>query len=213
MRTDIPLLSTAYLPTIRYIACLVLYGAATIERNETFPKQTFRNRTQIATGNGILMLQVPVSRPSGNHTMTGEITVSYHEPWNVRHWRAIVSAYNAAPYFLYYRDDIEEILLKPHDKLVELNDQLLKFLLKKMKIECELDYSTDYIPAGEHPLDYRGWLTSKKGQRDESFPSYSQVFDAKNGFMPNMSVIDLLFNMGPEAKSYLQNLCTAEQRI
>ena len=206
MLTGIPLISTAYLPTIQYMAFLARHDIVAIEQYETFPKQTFRNRSVIATGNGTLMLNVPVTRPNGNHTMTGDMTVSYHEPWNVRHWRAIVSAYNAAPYFLYYRDGIEEILLKRHEHLIELNDELLKYLLKKMKIECSLEYTTSYLQSSVNIWDLRNSLTAKRRLQGQTFPSYSQVFVNRHGFLPNISVIDLLFNLGPEAKTYLLNL-------
>lgn len=201
-----PLLSTAYLPSVQYMACLAKYTTVYIEQHETFPKQTFRNRTLIATGNGPLMLNVPVSRPQGNHTQTGNITVSYHEPWNIRHWRAIVSAYNAAPYFLYYRDGFEEILSQHFSLLSELNDALLRYILCKLKIKCKVIYTTDYQSPDNIQLDYRNSMTSKKKPFDFKMPPYSQVFDTRHGFIPNLSVIDLLFNLGPESKNYLQAL-------
>ncbi|MBO4599348.1 MAG: WbqC family protein, partial [Bacteroidales bacterium] len=105
-----PLLSTAYLPSVAYMAAVACCPSVAIELKETFPKQTYRNRAAIATGNGVLMLHVPVERPYGNHTRTDQITLTYREPWHIRHWRAIVAAYSAAPYFLYYRDGLEQIL-------------------------------------------------------------------------------------------------------
>lgn len=207
MRSESPLLSTAYMPSVEYMACMVKHKSVTIELFETFPKQTFRNRTLIATGNGPLVLNVPVSRPQGNHTRTENIIVSYHEPWNIRHWRAIVSAYSSAPYFLYYRDGLEQLLLQKHKLLTELNDEILKYLRDKMKIECELNYTTDYQPKGTAVLDYRDSLTSKKRMLENPLPPYSQVFETRYGFIPNLSAIDLLFNLGPESKKYLQSLC------
>lgn len=206
MTSETPILSTAYLPSVQYFACLANHSAVYIEQYETFPKQTFRNRTLISTGNGPLMLNVPVSRPQGNHTRTGNITVSYHEPWNIRHWRAIVSAYSAAPYFLYYRDGLEEILLQHFSLLSELNDALLRYLLCKLKIQCEIIYTTDYQSTDNIQLDYRNSMTSKKGPFEFKMSPYSQVFDTRHGFIPNLSVIDLLFNLGPESKKYLLTL-------
>ena len=203
MPTYKPLISTAYLPTVRYMSVLAKYGAATIEQYETFPKQTFRNRTTIATGNGLMMLNVPVSRPSGNHTTTAEMVVSYHEPWNIRHWRAIASAYNAAPYFLYYKDELEEILMHRYDHLLQLNEALLNYLLKRLKITCQLEYTQSFIKETASYTDLRESLTAKKDDPSITYPHYSQVFESRHGFLPNLSVIDLLFNLGPEAKSYL----------
>lgn len=206
MPTYKPLISTAYLPTVRYMSVLAKYGGAIIEQHETFPKQTFRNRTTIATGNGLMMLNVPVSRPSGNHTTTAEMVVSYHEPWNIRHWRAIASAYNAAPYFLYYKDELDEILMHRYDHLLHLNEALLHYLLKKLKITCQLEYSQTFIRETESYIDLRDSLTAKRDNPDNTYPHYSQVFESRHGFLPNLSVIDLLFNLGPEAKSYLLSI-------
>lgn len=203
MPTYKPLISTAYLPTVRYMSVLAKYGAAIIEQHETFPKQTFRNRTTIATGNGLMMLNVPVSRPSGNHTTTAEMVVSYHEPWNIRHWRAIASAYNAAPYFLYYKDELEEILMHQYEHLLQLNEALLNYLLKRLKITCQLEYTQSFIKETASYIDLRESLTAKKDDTSITYPPYSQVFESRHGFLPNLSVIDLLFNLGSEAKSYL----------
>ena len=206
MPTYKPLISTAYLPTVRYMSVLAKYGAATIEQYETFPKQTFRNRTTIATGNGLMMLNVPVSRPSGNHSTTAEMVVSYHEPWNIRHWRAIASAYNAAPFFLYYKDELEEILMHQYEHLLQLNEALLNYLLKKLKITCQLEYTQSFIKETASYIDLRESLTAKKDDPSITYPPYSQVFESRHGFLPNLSVIDLLFNLGPEAKSYLLSI-------
>ncbi len=188
------------------MSVLAKYGAATIEQYETFPKQTFRNRTTIATGNGLMMLNVPVSRPLGNHTTTAEMVVSYHEPWNIRHWRAIASAYNAAPYFLYYKDELEEILMQRYEHLLQLNEALLNYLLKRLKITCQLEYTQSFIKEAASYIDLRESLTAKKDDPSITYPHYSQVFEGRHGFLPNLSVIDLLFNLGPEAKSYLLSI-------
>lgn len=201
-----PLFSTAYLPSVLYLACLSRYDTVAIELYETFPKQTFRNRTLIATGNGLQTLSVPAVRTFGNHTRTDQMGISYTEPWHIRHWRAILSAYNAAPYFLYYRDGLEKILLHPYDSLVDLNDSLLQYLLAKFKITCRVEHTTDFVtPAPELP-DYRNALTCKHPALPVDMPPYSQVFDTRFGFQPNLSAIDLLFNLGPEARDYLRQL-------
>ena len=203
MEHPYPTLSSAYLPSTLYMAHLCHYSNVAIEMCETFPKQTFRNRAVIATGNGPLVLTVPIVRTHGNHTMTHDIGISYQEPWNVRHWRAIVSAYNAAPYFLYYQDELESILMHRYDRLVDLNDALTAFLVKKMKLNCALQHTTDFHPSTNVANDLRMTITAKHPHTDWHFPSYSQVFDTRHGFQPNLSAIDLLFNLGPEAKKYL----------
>lgn len=201
MTNPYPTLSTAYLPSTLYMAHLCRSGEVAIEMCETFPKQTFRNRAVIATGNGPLVLTVPVVRTHGNHTLTRDIGISYQEPWNVRHWRAIVSAYNAAPYFLYYRDELEAILMRRYERLVELNEALTGYLVRKMKMDCTLSCTEEFFPPADG--DPRVEVTAKHPKSDWQFPAYSQVFDTLYGFMPNVSAIDLLFNVGPEAKKFL----------
>lgn len=202
----LPLFSTAYMPSVLYLAYLARYEEVLIEQYETFPKQTFRNRANIATGNSIQTLSVPVIRPQGNHTRTDEMVISYKEAWNIQHWRAIVSAYNASPYFLYYRNELEKILMHPYERLLDLNDDLLHFLLKSFKIDCKIHYTEDYTPASPELTDYRSTLTSKKPLLNIALPPYYQVFDSRYGFQANLSAIDLLFNLGPEAKDYLKKL-------
>lgn len=194
------------------MACLSHYDGIVIELKETFPKQTYRNRALIATGNGLQTLSVPITRPNGNHTRTEEVGISYQEPWHIRHWRAIVSAYSAAPYFLYYRDGLEQILKQPHNRLVDLNDAILALILKMLKINCNISYTDHYTSTppptlSAHPVDadFRTTLCAKHAQTPVSLPPYSQVFDTRFGFQPNLTVLDLLFNLGPDAKAYLQN--------
>lgn len=205
------LFPTAYFPTIDYMAQLSRYDNIAIELHETFPKQTYRNRTAISTGNGILLLTVPTIRPQGNHTTTKDIEISHQEPWHIRHWRAIVSAYNSAPYFLYYRDGIEPILYQPWHHLVDLNDALLKHLLTVLKIRCSITHTQHYTPNSMHAhnnivADYRANICSKHPQTYAEHPTYCQVFSSRYGFLPNLSILDLLFNLGPESKGYLQRI-------
>lgn len=204
-----PLFSTAYLPSVSYMAYLSKYDTVAIELKETFPKQTFRNRAVIATGNGLQMLNVPVERPQGNHTPTDQIVISYHEPWNVRHWKSIVTTYGSSPYFLYYRDALEEILLQRHHHLIDLNNALLRYLLKSFKIPCSVTYTDTFKPpmAQSDAHDFRFWLTDKHSLvKHPPLPAYPQVFDSRFEFQPNLSSIDLLFNLGPESKLILSQI-------
>lgn len=208
MEPVLPLFATAYLPPIAYIAALMRYESVAIEVCETYPKQTYRNRCTILTANGLLDLTIPVIRTNGNHTLLSDICISYAEPWNVRHWRAIESAYSASPYFLYYRDGIEAILLRQTAHLIDLNTALTTHILKKLGITCTLSASTDFTkPEDALPYpDFRQYFTPKKPLKADHFPSYNQVFSHKFPFYPNLTILDLLFNLGPEAKRYLTSL-------
>jgi hypothetical protein len=205
---ELPLLATAYLPSIEYMAILMKRRGAVIEIHETFTKQTYRNRSHIATTSGLLALVVPIIKPNGNHTSTGEIVISYHLPWNRTHWRSIEAAYNSSPFFLYYRDTFEPLFNKQHKSLIEMNSLFLNTILKLLKLDCTITYSTTYLPAIHDQSDLRNVLHPKKQPffcKLSEFPKYTQVFGEEAGFIPNLSIIDLLFNMGPEARNYLKS--------
>ena len=197
------LFPTAYFPSIALMAAMVRAENIVIERQETFPKQTHRNRTVILTANGPMTLTVPVLRPGGNHSRTEEIGISYTEKWNMIHWRAIESAYNSSPYFLYYRDEIERIIMGCYDRLLQLNECVLQVLFKKLKIDTVISYTTDFAKPEGNLNDFRDRYSYKHPETLPSLPPYSQVFGDRMPFNGNVSIIDTLFNLGPETKDYL----------
>ena len=214
METREALFATSYLPPIGYMAYMLRYRKIGIEYCESYVKQSYRNRAEIMTANGRLKLSVPVEKRAGSHTMTKEIGISYAEPWNVRHWRAIESAYRAAPYFLYYKDRIEEAMMGRYDRLVELNERLLNELLTMLKIDCEIEGTSDFVEEGTRPEidDYRYTIGPKKQIEGLLFESYDQVFAERHRFEPNLSIVDLLFNIGPASKGYLQRVVASSER-
>lgn len=198
------LFSTAYLPPVAYMAALMQHPDALIEAKETFPKQTYRNRTVIMTAEGVRTLSVPVLRT--NHSRTEEVGIDYRERWNIIHMRTLTAAYSASPYFLYYKDELEEMLMQRFDRLIDLNQTLLGWLLKQLKIDSSLDYTTDWQPPTGEKHDFRYRFSPKTPYPTDSFKSYYQVFEDRIPFTPNLSVVDLLMNLGPEAKEYLKKV-------
>ena len=197
-----PLFSTAYFPPIAYMTALVRCDEALIEVKETFPKQTYRNRMEIMTACGVRTLTVPVVR--NNHSRTEEVGIDYRERWNVVHLRTLTAAYAASPYFLYYKDDIEGILMQRYDRLTELNGAIMSWLLEKLKVKCRLAYTDDFLPADGDGQDYRSLFSPKRPYPTEGMKPYYQVFADRLPFTPNLSVLDLLMNIGPEATEYLK---------
>lgn len=199
-----PLFSTAYFPPVAYMATLCRYSQVYIECKETFPKQTYRNRMMIMTAGGVRPLTVPVVRE--NHSRTDEVSVDYHMPWNVVHLRTLTAAYAASPYFQYYKDELEALLMQRYERLIDLNMDIMGWLIKRLKLSCDVARTTDYLPSGEQQDDYRNVFSPKVAYDDSGFPSYYQVFADRLAFVPNLSVLDLLMNLGPEARDYLMNV-------
>ena len=191
------LFSTAYFPCISYMAQFLKDPAPRIEVCETYHKQTYRNRCRVMTANGVESLSVPVIKVKGNHTMTKDIVVSYTEHWQQIHRRCLESAYKAAPYFDHYYDYLKPVFEIRYEKLIDLNDATLKAVLKLLKVNKEIVHTTDYIKTVDN--DYREAFSPKTLPDSNLFPNYYQVFSAKFPFEPDLSILDLLFNEGPNA--------------
>ncbi len=200
------LLSTAYLPPISWMASAIIFDSVEIELYETYPKQTYRNRSVIAVSGGVLNLTVPVVRVEGNHTTTGNIGIDNSTNWQQLHWRSIMSAYNKAPYFLYYRDQFEQVYRKKHTHLIRLNQDLLEIVFKSLKItkpEFKFTEQYDFSPVSRDLRNYFHPKTRQQPPGNYNSERYIQVFEDMNGFIPDLSCIDLLFNLGPDALPYL----------
>lgn len=195
--------STAYLPPVQYFGEVSGFKEILIEACETYPRQTYRNRCSIYTANGALDLSIPVHKPEGNRTKTKEVRISYRENWQQIHMRAIESAYNASPFYLYYKDELTPFFLeKKYKYLLEFNTELFKVICNCCGIECRTKFTDSF--RKEREQDYRNCFSPKK--RDIAIPAYPQVFGHKFGFIPGLSIIDLLFNLGPETKAYLTGI-------
>ncbi len=205
------LLSTAYFPPITWIATALKFDEVFVEIHETYPKQTYRNRCNIATSSGILNLTIPVNRVNGNHTKTNEICIDYSQNWQILHWRTIVTAYSKSPYFLFYRDFFEPLYFNEYKFLLEFNSKILSTVLKAIQINnLQINY-TDQFLTGSDFLDLRNEFHPKAKNSDLvafELPRYIQTFEENHGFIPNLSIIDLLFNIGPQALPYLKKVCS-----
>ena len=198
------LFSTAYFPSINYMARFLREDEPFIEIHETYCKQTYRNRCNVMTANGVQMLSVPVVKMNGNHTMTKDIAVSYDEPWQQVHRRCLESAYRNSPYFDHYFDFIRPVFEQRFSRLIDLNDMALAALMKMLKVKKEIVHTEDYVHEVEN--DLRDAFSPKRPIDASLFPTYYQVFSTKFPFAPDLSVLDLVFNEGPEALDYLTSL-------
>jgi hypothetical protein len=199
------ILPTAYNPPLSYMMVMMYHNCFQIDIHETYPKQTWRNRCRILTANGILDLSIPVEKPVHDPPFTGNIVTSNHLHWQRNHWRSICSAYRNSPYFIYYADLFETRYLSPYfGRLIDWNNTLLANLIEELKIGCTFSNTISFTKEPFGPYDYRLYLTPKKPFDLFKWPTYHQVFSEKYDFFPDLSIIDLMFNLGPDSGEYLQ---------
>jgi hypothetical protein len=192
-----------YLPPVEYFVNLNTYKPdILIEREEHFPKQTYRNRADIYSPDGKLSLVVPVMKGSKNHTKIKDVKISYDFNWQRLHWMGLQACYRRSAYFEYYEDDFAPFYEKKYDYLFEYNEQLLHFVLKAIKMPLTLNYTETYEEKYPSLTDFRSSVTPKKESDLEQKP-YFQVFEDRKGFLKNLSIVDLLFNQGPQTINYL----------
>ncbi len=196
-------LSTAYFAPVSYYAALLVYDTVVIEQWCNYTKQTYRNRCHIAGANGLLPLSVPVIKPDTLKCPTRDIRISDHGEWRHLHWNAIASAYGSSPFFEYYQDDIRPFFEKRYEFLFDFNEEIRHKMCELLEIKPHIVYSTQYATPLSGETDLREAIHPKK-KTAETVPAirlkpYYQVFADKYGFLPDLSIIDLLMNMGPES--------------
>ncbi|QTE38748.1 WbqC family protein [Mucilaginibacter gossypii] len=192
-----------YLPPVDYFVQLNTYKPdILIEKEEHFPKQTYRNRANIYSPDGVLALVVPVIKGSKNHTKVKDVKISYDFMWQRLHWHSLQACYRRSAYFEFYEDDFAPFYEKQITYLFDYNQELLNLLLKLTKIKTELNYTNEYQAEYPNLHDFRFSIHPKKESEVQQKP-YFQVFEDRKGFMKNLSIIDLLFNQGPQTVNYL----------
>ena len=213
------LLSSAYFGPIQWYQKLYRYGKTCVEACDSFMKQTYRNRCLIATTAGVQALTVPVERNAYGSAGDGlsasgkclmrDVRISDHGNWRRLHRNALASAYGESPFFEYYADDLRPFFERKWTFLYDFNMAICLKMCELIGIEPEIVPTTEYIPAGDARLegtdDFRDVIRPKHPLPDEGFAPrrYYQVYERKHGFISNLSILDLLFNMGNESILYL----------
>jgi len=217
------LLTSAYCPPIEYFAAIaagltlspdrVIPSVVYLEACENYQKQSWRNRCTILSATGPLNLSFPIIHRGGSHNSipVSEVEIDYSVNWVLQHKRAIESSYGTSAFFEYYRDELFSILDARPALLFELNLSLLHFFLLKTGISADIRFTREFsLEVPEDMEDLRFDITPKKAndilRRLQLEKPYFQVFSQKYGFVSGLSVMDLLFNEGPDSISYLKKL-------
>lgn len=174
----------------------------TFEIDDNYQKQTYRNRCYIYGANGKQLLNIPVKHPKTNgRKKTKDTLIENDFPWQQQHLKSLQSAYRTSPFFEFYVDDLLPIFTKKYKFLHDLNIDTFLFLAEALQISSEFNKTTAYVILPKEK-DFRGLVLAKNGV-DYTTNSYTQMFDDKHGFLPNLSMLDLLFMEGPNAISFL----------
>mgnify|MGYP001249199639 CR=1 FL=1 len=193
--TQSSILATAYFPSIQYFQCLYKYNSIQIEHNEYYKRHSHRNRCVILAANGPLLLTVPIH--SSSKILMKNIRIA-NENWMKNHINSIKSAYGSSPFFIYYFEDIQKIINKKHTFLIDLNIDILDYFLNELHINKCIKYTQKYVKNyPENTDDQRREINKMSKQK-----KYHQVFG--ENFTKNLSIIDLIFNVGPKAQEYIR---------
>ena len=198
------LIHPAYFPSIAQMVAVAKADELIFEIHDNYQKQSYRNRTYIAHSNGRLLLNVPIKHTKdGTRQKTKVVTIENSFPWQTQHWKSLQSAYRTSPFFEFYEDDIAPIFNTPVKQLMELNFSIFKLLCELLGLDKTFDTSSEYLI--DPPQSDLRYLVEAKKQKNYLLSSYTQVMEADHGFLPNLSVLDLLFNEGPNALAYLES--------
>lgn len=198
-----PIFNLSYFPNIANFVGFAKNNTIQFEIWDNYTKQTYRNRAYIYGANGKLQLNIPVHHTQKQRQLYKDVKIANDTKWQLQHFKSLESAYRTSPFYEFYIDDLKPLFEKEFEFLMAFNFKCLEVVLDCL--QYQLDYSTtqNYITKSETDLDYRTLVKSKR-EIPQQFDAYTQVFDSKHGFIPNLSILDLLFNEGPNSINYLQ---------
>ena len=197
------LIHPTYFPNIAHFVAIVKADKLTFEYDDNFLKQTYRNRTYIYTANGKLLLNIPVIHTQKNRQKYKDVKISQETNWQDHHWKSLLSAYSTSPFFEYYKDELVYLFKTKTNYILDFNLNCFEAICDCLQLDLDYSKTDEYQKIIEDAEDFR-YLVNAKSEEPE-FEPYSQVFDDKHGFINNLSILDLLFNEGPNALSYLES--------
>jgi len=193
-------------PCIDYLKKLIVCEHIKIEKYDFFKKMSFQNRYVISGVNNLINLTIPLAGGREQKTLLKEVLIDNSENWQIKHWRSLSSAYSKAPFFEFYSEDVKSLLFSKQEFLFSFNFNVLEWLFRILKMDAAIDFTESFINDYTDLADYRNFFLPKSFQKNTSNwrPHYAQVFQDRRGFQPNLSILDLIFCEGPNAR-YLLN--------
>ena len=200
------LIQPTYFPDIISTAAMLQAKSVILEVCDNYQKQSYRNRMYIGTANGSLLLNIPVKHTgTGNHKKTADALIENNFNWQRQHWRSLVIAYSTSPFFEFYEDELHPLFHTKHKRLIDLNKATINCIFTMLDHEIQFEETSEYIKDPSACNDLR-FLANAKRKPDIELSRYRQVFEESNGFVPYLSVLDLIFNLGPESLDYLSKI-------
>ena len=193
-----------YFPNIAHFVALTKAKQVVFEVDDNFVKQTYRNRAYIYGANGKLSLNIPVIHSQKNRQKYRDVKIFNDENWQNLHWKSLLSAYRTSPFFEYYEDDILPLFNSKVDYILDFNLKCFEVISDCLQLDLNISKTEIFQKSVENTIDFRDLVNAKKEQ-PQQFENYTQVFSNKHGFISNLSILDLLFNEGPNALNYLES--------
>ncbi len=208
------LIELHYLPPISWFIHALKYESVLIELHENFEKSTYRNRCYIAGPDGKLRLTIPLQHGRNQRTKFSEVKIAYDSDWQKIHWSSLCSCYRNSPYFEYYEDMFEHFYRQRFDLLFTFNLELLKVIIRLLKIDLTIDFTKTFVKeTGNSFVDMRSKLLPNHAPEFDHLPGYHQVFQDRTGFLQDLSIVDLLFNEGPNSALFLRPEKSEDLRV
>ncbi|MGC1205067.1 MAG: WbqC family protein [Flavobacteriaceae bacterium] len=193
-----------YFPNIAHFVAIANADDLILEMDDNFLKQTYRNRSYIYGANGKLAINIPVVHSQKKRQKYRDVKVFNEEKWQSLHWKSLLSAYSTSPFFEYYKDELEPLFGLKVDYILNFNLKCFEVVCDCLQLELKTSKTETYQTEVNNTDDFR-YLVNAKKEQSYHFDSYTQVFSNKHGFIPNLSILDLLFNEGPNAVHYLES--------
>ncbi|KAA5825111.1 WbqC family protein [Algibacter amylolyticus] len=192
-----------YFPNIAHFVAIANAKTVAFEMDDNFLKQTYRNRAYIYGANGKLGLNIPVIHSQKNRQKHRDVKIFNEDNWQSLHWKSLLSAYRTSPFFEYYEDELQHLFTEKAEFLLDFNLKCFEVITDCLQLDLELTKTETYQKTYSDKTDFRPLVHAKK-EPLYPFESYTQVFNSKHGYIPNLSILDLLFNEGPNALNYLE---------